>query len=121
MSKPKHQKRDILVTVVAPVLGNSATMVAFVKDVLALTEAHYTNYELVLIDGGADEVAIASLSQLLKDLPCIRLVRLSQRTNPDVMLFAGLEAAIGDYVVVMMPTMDPPRVVVDLVDIMLGG
>jgi hypothetical protein len=37
------------------------------------------------------------------------------------MVFAGLEAAIGDYVVVMMPTTDPTRVITDLVEIMRKG
>jgi len=121
MSKQEKSKRDILVTVVAPILGDATTMATFVRDVLKLADGHYTNYELVLIDGGADDAVVETISHLLKLLPAIRVIRLSQKTNRDVMLFAGLEAAIGDYVVVMMPTTDPPRVIVDLVDIMVGG
>jgi glycosyltransferase involved in cell wall biosynthesis len=121
MAGGEVKKKDVLVTVVAPVSGTPETMAAFVRDVSSLVESSYTNYELVLVDGGAAEEVIASLSGLLRELPCIRIVRLSQETNRDVMLFAGLEAAIGDYVVVMMPAIDPAHVVIDLVDIMSEG
>jgi uncharacterized membrane protein len=73
------------------------------------------------VDGGADEAALEAAVAASRALPCIRIIRLSQRANRDVMLFAGLEAAIGDYVVVMMPPSDPPRVIAELVDIMRDG
>jgi polyisoprenyl-phosphate glycosyltransferase len=121
MSDSKPKKKDLLVTVVAPVSGTADLMTSFVKDVLHLLEESYTNYELVLVDGEADETVIDALQELVAVLPCIRVIRLSQKADRDVMLFAGLEAAIGDYVVAMMPATDPPRVVSDLVDIMSEG
>jgi glycosyltransferase involved in cell wall biosynthesis len=121
MSDSVDKKKDVLVTVVAPIVDDAEIMVAFVKEVLELAEQSYTNYELVLVDGGVEAEVIEEISTLLNEFPCIRIIRLSQKTNRDVMLFAGLEAAIGDYVVVMMPNTDPPRVIVDLVNIMTGG
>lgn len=119
-NKPE-KKLDVLVTVVAPLLGSAEVLATFVKDASALVQAHFANYEIILVDAGADETAIDEVVALTKKLPCIRMIRLSQAANREVMLFAGLEAAIGDYVVVMMPATDPPRVIVDLVDIMRSG
>jgi len=116
-----EQKRDALVTVVSPITSTSDVMTAFIRETYELVERSFSNYELVLVDGGAGEEALEAAVKLTKVLPCIRIIRLSRSTNRDVMLFAGLEAAIGDYVVVMMPGFDPPRVVTDLVDIMAGG
>lgn len=115
------QKQDILVTVVSPVLGTAEVMAGFVEQTSTFLQEHYTNYELLLVDAGAEEPVMDSLSGLLKDLPCIRLIRLSAKANRDVMLFAGLEAAIGDYVIVMLPGSDPIRVIGDLVDTMRSG
>lgn len=121
MAEGAAHKQDVLVTVVSPILGAPETMSGFVRDVSEVLRETYTNYELILVDGGADEPTMEALLKLTAELPCIRIVRLSQSANRDVMLFAGLEAAIGDYVVVMMPEIDPPRVILDMVKIMHGG
>ncbi len=114
-------KQDILVTVVAPVLGTAEVMATFVEDTSSFLAEHYTNYELLLVDAAADEPTLERLGKLLKDLPCIRLIRLSAKANRDVMLFAGLEAAIGDYVIVMLPGSDPVEAIGDMVTIMANG
>lgn len=115
------KKQDTFVTVVAPVAGSAAAIRQFVSDTSELLQAHYANYEIVLVDAGAESAAIEELLGLLKKLACIRIIRLSQRTNLEIAIFAGLEAAIGDYVVVLMPNTDPPAVVIDLVAQMVGG
>jgi hypothetical protein len=117
----RQPKADLFVTVVAPLVGSGASMVEFLRELSRLLVEHYTNYEIVLIDSLAEEATIGLLMNSLKELACVRILRLSQRTNLEVMLFAGLEAAIGDYVVIMVPTEDSPRAVVELVDVMLDG
>jgi polyisoprenyl-phosphate glycosyltransferase len=114
-------KADLFVTLVAPVVGSGSELVEFVKECSDILSENYANYELVLVDSEANESTIALLMNTLKELACIRIVRLSQKTNLEVMLFAGLEAAIGDYVVVLVPNEDPPRVIVELVDVMRDG
>lgn len=121
MSSAEGKKQDALVTVVSPVIGTAEQMADIARAVSSRLRESYTNYELVLIEAGADEDTIDRLEVVLKELPCIRIIRLSARANRDVMLFAGLEAAIGDYVVVMMPGADPIDAITDLVDIMNHG
>jgi glycosyltransferase involved in cell wall biosynthesis len=115
------KKMDVLVTVVAPVLGEAEVVAGFVKDVSALVRENFTNYEIILVDSGAEVPVLEAVVELTKELPCIRVIRLSRTANRDVMLFAGLEAAIGDYVVVAMPATDPPHVILDLVRNMAAG
>jgi glycosyltransferase involved in cell wall biosynthesis len=118
MSEAGSKKQDMFVSAVAPVLGGSETMTSFVLETAELLQSTYSNYELVLVDSASDEATIEKLMSLLKELACVRVIRLSQTANREIMIFAGLEAAIGDYVVVLMPPTDPPRVVADLVNIM---
>ena len=51
----------------------------------------------------------------------IRLIQLSRRFGTDVAISAGLESVIGDYVVVMLPSMDPPALIPALVERSLSG
>lgn len=115
------KKLDIFVTVVSPIVGSPEAVKQFVHDTAALLREKYTNYELVLVDGGAEAESIDLLVDLIKHIACIRVIRLSATTNREIMIFAGLEAAIGDYVVVLTPDNDPPTAIVDVVDLMQSG
>lgn len=117
----KEKKLDVIVSVVAPVISNAAAMVNFALETSALLRESYTNYEIILVDGGVDGETVTSLTGLLKDVACIRIVRLSRTSNRDVVAFAGLETAIGDYVIVMTPGIDPIHVITDLVKMMKDG
>ncbi len=121
MTAPESNKKtDTFISVVAPVISGPS-MVEFVVQTSTLLRANYTNYEVVLIDGGSDQETLVGLTELLKDLACIRIVRLAHATNREITTFAGLEAAIGDYIVVITPNMDPPEAIIDLVNVMRGG
>ena len=54
-------------------------------------------------------------------LPNVRLVRLSRHYGLEVALAAALDHCIGDYVVVMDPTTDPPELVPSLVARAIAG
>ncbi len=116
-----EQKQDVFVTVVAPVVGGASVMTAFLDECSKLLRDNFANYEVVLVDGGADDDVIEALRGKFNELSCLRMVRLSQAANQDIMLFAGLESAIGDYVVVLMPTTDPPAVILDVLNQMRDG
>jgi glycosyltransferase involved in cell wall biosynthesis len=118
VSSDSRRKTDAFVTAVAPVINDYAAMSSFVHETSAMLAREYTNYELILVDGGAGDESVESVIALTKELPCIRIIRLSQKANTEVVVFAGLEAAIGDYVVVLTPSIDPPKAVKDLVEIM---
>jgi polyisoprenyl-phosphate glycosyltransferase len=114
-------KLDAFVTVVAPVVGGWSVMSRFVVETTELLRAGYANYELILVDSQAESGVLDGLLRLLKDVACIRLVRLSQPATREVMFLAGLEGAIGDYVVALTPGVDPPCVIPELVATLDGG
>ena len=108
-------KLDAFVTVVAPLNGERDGIADFVVATTDMLRASYTNYELLLVDSHAGEDVIGELVDLLTDVACIRVVRLSRPVHRDVMSCAGLDTAIGDYVVVLTPGVDPPGVVPEVV------
>jgi glycosyltransferase involved in cell wall biosynthesis len=78
-------------------------------------EENFTNYELVLVDDGSDDDTVAKVTDLLGRYRCIRLVRLSRQFGEEIALSAALDSAIGDFVVLMLPNSDPPRLIPETV------
>ncbi len=107
---------DVFVSVVAP-LGNDADIVRpFVEETLAMLKTGYLNYELVLVDDGSTDDTVHVVQDLLAHHESIRLIRLSRSFGTEVAIAAGLDAAIGDFVAVMMPDTDPPALVPRMVE-----
>ena len=106
---------DCFVSVVAPLSNDGAIIDEFVRDVMAVLRATYANYELVLVDDGSDDNTVLRLAPLLGELECIRLIRLSRRFGEEIAIFAGLDAVIGDFTVVMLPNWDPPMLIPEIV------
>jgi glycosyltransferase involved in cell wall biosynthesis len=52
---------------------------------------------------------------LLGEYEGIRLIRLSREFGEEVAITAGLDTVIGDFVIVMLPRMDPPELIPELV------
>ena len=107
---------DCFASVVAPLYNDADIAEAFVLDVIAVLEKHYENYELVLVDDGSTDGTAACVTALLQAKRCIRLVRLSRRFGRDVAISAGLDAVIGDFVVVLLPESDPPELIPEFIE-----
>lgn len=106
---------DCFVSVVVPVGNDAAIIRDFIREVMEVLRTAYTNYELVLVDDGSEDDTVAQISAVLGDYECMRLIRLSRRFGEEVAIFAGLDSVIGDFVVVMLPNSDPPRLIPEMV------
>lgn len=114
-------RADVFVTVVAVFDAN----VQGTGDIITRLHAHvserFQNYELLLVDNGMAGEQLLEVRDLLAELSCIRVLRLSRHFTIDTAIFAGLESAIGDYVVVMTPTHDPVEAVSEIVQLVQSG
>jgi glycosyltransferase involved in cell wall biosynthesis len=81
-----------------------------------LLKGHYVNYEVVVIDNGLSLDSLSSIKGLLPKVACIRVVRLAKLDDTDTAIFAGLEAAIGDYVITAYNN-DPLELIPELVEL----
>jgi len=113
----KHQPQDVFVSVVVVLRSYARFLPAFVEEVTATLEVHYTNYELILVDNGARDDTPRVVRELLSRYKCIRCLRLSRRQKPETAVMAGLDAAIGDFVVTLHPEFDPPAELPALVEV----
>jgi glycosyltransferase involved in cell wall biosynthesis len=117
----KEASVDLLVSV-AVILNNDGDLVeAFLAEATDVLSREYAYYELLLIDNGSTDGGGDRVQALQKDLPNIRLIRLSRAYDDEVALAAALDNVIGDYVIIMEPECDPPSMIPRLVAIARTG
>jgi hypothetical protein len=114
-------RADIFVSVVAVVDGSIEAITAYIDSLSVEMSARYSNYEILLVDNGLKPAELVSLRSLLAKIPCIRVLRLSRAFATDNATFAGLESAIGDYVVVVSPMQDPVEIITQVVQLLTQG
>jgi len=107
---------DALISVIAPLRNAETVVEPFLRELSAVLAQHYSHYEIVLVDDGSTDNTVGRVSTLLHTLPCIRLVRLSRSFGTDIAITSGLESAIGDYIVTLIPDTDPVTLIPDLVE-----
>ena len=118
---PTHPRADVFVSAVAVLRSYARFLPAFADEVIRTLDAHYTNFELVLVDNGSRDDTPAVVRELLKRHRCVRYLRLSRRMKAETAAVAGLDAAIGDFVVTLHPEFDPPAELPAMVERCRGG
>lgn len=107
---------DLYVSVIAPLHDDGALVEGFVEETLAVLEASYTNYELVLVDDGSRDDTAQRIRALLGRHPCIRFLQLSREFGLEIAIASGLDAVIGDFVAILRPDSDPPGLIPAMVE-----
>ncbi len=105
----------LFVSVVCRLRDQAALVEPLIAELSSVLGDHYENYEIVLVDDGSVDGTAAKIKELLSRFECVRLLRLSRKFGVDVALTAGLESAIGDYVVTLTPGMDPPALIPEMI------
>lgn len=118
---------DCFVSVIAPLYNQSEIVEAFVCEIIQVLRECYAYYELVLVNDGSEDDTSEKVDLLLRKYECIRLINLSRHFGTEVAISSGLDSVIGDFIVVMLPSSDPPQLVPKLIqqcrngkDILIG-
>lgn len=103
----KKVLQDIFVSTVIVMRSETVGIGEYIRSLFKLLNESYTDFEIIVVDNGANDIEFQSAVSLLDRLPCIRLIKLSQQFKYDTALFAGLDVSIGDYVCTLDPVTDP--------------
>ena len=106
-SSKKIVREDIFVSVIVGARAEYDSLDKYITELSELLASKYENYEIIVIDNALSAAVIQEVVGLLSELPCIRLIRLSREYSYDTALMAGIQGAIGDYVVLVNPSLDP--------------
>jgi dolichol-phosphate mannosyltransferase len=103
-------KSDLFISVIVPLgseeAGDAGSQGAL-AELQALLEREYENFEIVLVDDCLPRDAAAAADAALSRLRGARLVSLSRPMGLEVAIQAGLETAIGDFMVTLQVDRDP--------------
>jgi dolichol-phosphate mannosyltransferase len=103
---------ECLISIVAPLEnGGGSAIEAFVSEAIEQLRSIAAHYEIILVDDGTHDDTREHVTALLARHDFVRLLRLSRHFGEETAIAAGLDAAIGDYVVVMLPNVDPPALI----------
>jgi len=90
-----------LISVVSPVFNEAACLSELYRRLTSTLSQLCDSYEIVLVDDGSSDDSWARISDLSSRDPRVRGVRFSRNFGHHLSISAGLDFAIGDWVIVM--------------------
>ena len=114
-------KVDRFISVVAPLHNDVEIVESYIRETLPVLRDNFTNFELVLVDDDSTDGTVDVVANLLSEYEGIRLLRLSREFGEEIAIAAGLDTVIGDFTIVMLPYMDPPGEIPELVNRCIRG
>ncbi len=107
---------DIKLSVIAPMYNEEAVIELYLEKTIAVLSQHFTNYELILIDDGSTDHTVSRCMSYIKANKNIRLISFSRNYGHEIASTAGLDHALGDYVILMDTDLQhPPELIPDMV------
>lgn len=106
---------NTVISVVAPLQNQARILEAFIGELTAALKPAFAYYEIILVDDSSTDETATLARLLLPKLERVRYLRLSRSFGFEVAISAGLDSAIGDFVVVMDPMTDPPSMIPELI------
>ena len=114
-------KSDVFVSIVLVVKNQTNKLTGYIDKLSPYLDCHLNDYEIVIIDQDSKDGLEQELPKSLAIHQSIRHIRLSQKETDDVALAAGLENAIGDFVINLNVESDDVEVVLPLIESALSG
>jgi glycosyltransferase involved in cell wall biosynthesis len=99
---------DVMVSALVWLEDDRAILAEFLDEIEGTLRDSFRHYEIVFVDNHSQDESIAYLLEQMQVRPNLRLLRLSRRASREVGYTAGLDHAIGDFVVLMDPYLDRP-------------
>ncbi len=94
---PRHG--NVFLSVIVPVHDASSSLESLLRELASWARASFEHYEIVVVDDGSRDGTVALIRVLQAELESIQLYCLHRPLGFEVALVAGLDNAIGDWVI----------------------
>lgn len=104
-----------VLSVVVPMYNEQEVLPLFVERLRPVLDGLDVSYEVVAVDDGSKDLTPALLHRFRREWPQLRVLRLRANAGHQAAISAGLERAVGDYVVTIDADLqDPPETIADM-------
>lgn len=111
-----------LLSIVLPAYNEETNIANTVKVLSGLLEEKGIEYELIFISDGSKDGTFAEIAKASRENPRIKGAEFSRNFGKEAGIFAGLELALGDAVIVMdCDLQHPPQVIPEMWELWKGG
>lgn len=117
----KTEKTDCFVSVVIVVHNNASILQGLLTRLEKLLRSRFTDFEILIINWRSFDNTEAIMEDLLQNISSIRYIKLSENTMYDTAWLAGMENAIGDFVITLHPETDPIEDIPALIEKSMNG
>ena len=107
---------DIKISVIAPMYNEEAAIELYLEKTIEILNQNFSNYELILIDDGSTDHTVSRCISYIQNNKNIRLISFSRNYGHEIASTAGLDHAVGDFVVLMDTDLQhPPELIPEMV------
>ncbi len=114
---PRKAARPALLSIVCPAYNEEEVLLSFHREVRKEMKALGQPFEVVFINDGSTDTTLALMRELRARHGNTTIVDLSRNFGKEIALTAGLDAAVGDAIVVIDADLqDPPNLIADFIE-----
>jgi glycosyltransferase involved in cell wall biosynthesis len=107
---------------VATILENNSEVIAdFLREASEILAKTQRYFELLVVDNHSMDGGEVRVQALMRDLPNIRLIRLSRVHAREIAFSAGLDHCIGDYIITLDLGQDPAHLIGEILQRIMAG
>ena len=110
------------ISVVVPCYNEQESIELFYKEIVQVTEQMNYEFEFIFINDGSIDKTLGLIKSICEKDTRVKFVSFSRNFGKEAAIYAGLEAAKGDYIVIMDADLqDPPRLLPEMMVYMEQG
>ena len=113
--------REIFPSVILPVRNAANFFGPYLDNIVHVLSQNFDFYEVIVIDDASTDDTAAIIKTRQKTLPNITLYCLPKAYDQAIATIAGLDHAIGDFMIILDPRLDQPEIIVPLVSEAIKG
>jgi glycosyltransferase involved in cell wall biosynthesis len=114
-------KSDVFVSIVCAIQNAEDCLDERLRRLCEKLSSGFQYYEILLIDNASTDGTAAIVQQILQEEKNVQYCVLSSEKSESVALSAGLERAIGDFIILMDPLTDPPELIPEMLERAVSG